>query len=190
MNRVVLLTAFVVALHCLSLTQHAAWSNNLILKFDYAAKDGVALSKNSFVVSWNGVQLAEIFAKDHYTSAVKFNVTGKVGENVLNFAGKNVQIDNVELVRKGECGKDDVLVNGDFSDGFTSANGAPYNAGSSIQGWRTHTGSIELGYGRNYNKRWQINNPVVKFASDAESDIYQTVVFNEHYEQVSDEQPN
>lgn len=165
MNRVVLLTAFVVALHCLSLTQHAAWSNNLLLKFDYAADTALPLGKSTFVVSWNGVQLAEIVAKDKYTSAVKFNVTAKVGENVLNFAGKNVQIDNVELVRKGECGKDDVLVNGDFSDGFTSANGAPYNAGSSIQGWRSNSGNIELGYGRNYNNKWQINNPVAKFSA-------------------------
>ncbi len=114
---------------------------------------------------------------------------GKVGENILNFAGKNVQIDNVELVRKGECGKDDVLVNGDFSDGYKG--GKPTNMGSAIQGWRSSSnGNIEIGYGRNYNKYWQINNPVVKFSDRYESDIYQSVVFNEHFEQVSDEQPS
>ena len=84
------------------------------------------------MVTWNGAQLAEIFAKDFYTRALKFDVEAKEGENILNFAGKNVQIDNVELIRKGrgETGrKDDVLVNGDFSEDFKSADGKSYNAG-------------------------------------------------------------
>jgi len=181
MNQVLLLAAFLVALNCLTLTQHGSWSKNLVLKFDYAAKEGLPLYKNHFVVSWNGVQLAEIVAKDYYTNAVKFRVEAKVGENILNFAGKNVQIDNVELVRRGECGKDDVLVNGDFSDGFNSPGGAPLDSGSAIQGWRSSKGTIELGYGRNYNSKWQINNPVVKFQQHSESDIYQSVVFNENF---------
>jgi len=111
-----------------------------------------------------------------------------VGENILNFVGKNVQIDNVELIRKGKCGKEDVLVNGDFSDGYKG--GKPTNMGLAIPGWRSSDGgNIEIGYGRNYNKYWQNKDPVVKFSQKTESDIYQSVVFNENFEQVSDEQP-
>jgi hypothetical protein len=58
----------------------------------------------------------------------------------------------VELVRKGKCGLDDVLVNGNFQDGTNVGKGFKiFNNG--IRGWKAD--EIEIGYGKLYNSNWE-----------------------------------
>jgi hypothetical protein len=79
MKQVISLALLLVALNCLTLTQHADFTNILTLKFDYAPDENNPLTASSFAVSWNGVQLKEIFPKKKWIHAKKFTVTAKVG---------------------------------------------------------------------------------------------------------------
>lgn len=79
--------------------------------------------------------------QDYEVHAVTLQVTAKVGENILNFVGDGPSdghgagLDNVELFRNGKCGHEDVLVNGDFHDGYKQKWGKMifYDG---IPGWR------------------------------------------------------
>jgi hypothetical protein len=90
------------------------------------------------------------------------------------------------LIRIGECGKEDALVNGDFRDGFRLSDGETVTAGG-IKGWRA-TKSIKVGLGKNYNRRWAVGNPVVVLEGNGASDIYQSIVFDTDFSQISDDQ--
>ena len=81
----------------------------------------------------------------------------KVGENILDFYGDGpadgygAAIDNVELIRSGKCGPDDVLVNGDFEQGYKLKWGKTifYDG---ITGWKGD--AIQIMPGRQHNKEW------------------------------------
>lgn len=57
----------------------------------------------------------------------------------------------MELVRKGICGLEDVLVNGNYADGISVGKSNKIFK-KSIRGWRAD--EIEVGYGPIYNSNW------------------------------------
>ncbi len=167
-------------------------SHKFTLKFDYAAKEGKPLATSRFGVTWNGKKLVEMTPKDYYVNALTFHVEAKVGENILDFYGDGPEdgngagIDNVELFRAGKCGKDDVLVNGDFNEGYRTKMGVVIFY-EGIPGWKGD--AIEVGPGLRHNKNWPHLNPVAELDADYENvDMYQSIVFDKQFEQVSDEQ--
>ena len=119
-------------------------------------------------------------------------MTAKVGENILNFAGDGsadgfgAAIDNVRLVRRGKCGKEDVIVNGDFSDGYNPKMGRlVFYEG--IPGWRGD--DIEIGLGTSYNTDWPEEDPVCHLDADSvNADIWQAIAFDKDFQNVSDNQ--
>jgi hypothetical protein len=159
MEKLVLFALLLVFIQSITFSQHAArLGPKFKLKFDYAANQKAPLNVSSFSVLWNGNQLNEAFSKNYDVLSATYTVTAIVGENILNFVGTGTStnqgagITNVELIRKGKCGLEDVLVNGNFADGTNVGKGFKIFK-NGIRGWKAD--EIEIGYGPNYNSNWE-----------------------------------
>lgn len=159
MEKFVLFALLLVFIQAMTFSQHAArLGPKFRLKFDYAAREGVPLNVSSFSVLWNGDQLNEAFSKNYEVLSATYTVKAIVGENILNFVGtgtsatKGASITNVELLRKGRCGLEDVLVNGNFADA-TNVGESFKIFKNGIRGWKAD--EIEVGYGPVYNSNWE-----------------------------------
>lgn len=159
MQKLVLFALLLIFIQSMTFAQHAAkLGPKFRLKFDYAANEKAPLSASSFSVLWNGNQLNEAFSKNYEVLSATYTVYAIVGENILNFVGTGTStnqgagITNVELIRKGKCGLEDVLVNGNFADATNT--GKSYKIfKNGIRGWKAD--EIEVGYGPIYNSNWE-----------------------------------
>jgi hypothetical protein len=113
-----------------------------------------------------------------------------VGENILDFAGtaqdgaSGASIGNVELLRKGKCGLEDPLLNGNFVDRIKASGEDTHVYSGGVKGWKG--AQIEVGRGTVVNSNWG-NSDYVAILRPG-SDIYQSVFLDYRWEQTSADQ--
>lgn len=114
-----------------------------------------------------------------------------VGENILNFVGtgtsktEGASISHVELVRKGKCGLEDILVNGDFADATNVGKGSKIFK-DGIRGWKAD--EIEVAYGPLFNSEWEEGTIVCELNTNEKSDLFQSMFLNAKWEHVAADQ--
>ena len=74
MNKLLNLTLLLVAINCLTFSDHQAkkLTNKLTLKFDYAPREGKPFETSAFIVYWNSKKIASITPKDNYVQEATY----------------------------------------------------------------------------------------------------------------------
>jgi hypothetical protein len=142
MKQAIVLAILLVALNCMSLcSSHQALGNKWTLTFSYMARDNIRFDSCSFSVLWNAATIVDITPEDYLLHHHSIVVEGRVGENVLNFAGTGLSdalgmtIDNVKLLRECGCGFENAVVNGGFDQALYVDQGWRYY-NDNIDGWK------------------------------------------------------
>ena len=197
MKLVVFLAVTLVTLNCMNLGHtnvvdepKLPFDSNFSLRFQYAADKSAPLAASAFTVSWNGNTIATVVPTDYLLHRVFYNVTANVCQNQVSIqnsanAGNNgITVDNIQLVRvRGECGVEDVIVNGNFADAYDPATG---KLNSFSSGWVSQNPPLSLALGNEVNKNWPLHNPVAYLTNG--NDVYQYIYFDNNFYQVSDSQ--
>jgi hypothetical protein len=198
MKQTLSIALLLVAVTCLSLSHdHFDWKDyrhdaHFTLKFDYAARNGVAFGSNSFTVSWNGQKILNHYPENYEIQAFSFNVEGHSGENTLSFAGTGTSdglgatISNVQLLRTTYCGEEDAIVNGAFNEPDV---GSGWRIFPNVPGW-TATHGIEIGRGGIYNGRWPAGTHITELDTTRNTVITQSVWLDDRHRVSAQDQDN
>lgn len=145
------------------------------MTFDTAARDGLwNQNSNKFIVEFNGRNVAKLFPSDYEIHQRTFKLRGRKGKNSIHFIGAGdsdsygSQIDNVKLIK----GKKNYIKNGGFEEGYYLETEWLIFKNGEYLGWSCKD-EMEVGWGRIYNIRWNIDTHVCELDANRNSDVYQ-----------------